>query len=454
VTHDLLVVVPGITGSALRQGDRTIWDTSAAAVAHGLARTTRVLEAMRLPEGLGDAEPDPDHRLEPAGLIMGWHIWPGFWAGAGYGRLLDRFRGLHPDQGRLVPFAYDWRLSNRTTAHRLQTAVETALARWRERPGHADAKVIYVCHSMGGLVTRYYLEVLGGRETARRLITIGTPYSGSIKAIRALTGGLVRLLPRLNDQLVEVARTLPAVHQLLPTYRCVNAGGDPVTLLAAGLPDLPTPATRDAHRLQREIAEAIDRNGPPPYERYAFGGRRQPTDQSVSRTPNGLRFHREQRGTNHTGDGTVPLFSSVAVEDATTAAGVFHAARHSGLQRHELLLDQVIDKINGVDLGATMAPPYELALDLPEVAPASTSIPVRVDADPSDLLLQAQIEDPEGTVLDAHIPVRPDGHGAYTTTVDLPPGTWHLNVATVPPTPPAQVGEVIVVTEPEPAPAS
>jgi len=247
-----------------------------------------VLEAMRLPEGLADADPDSAHRLDPVGLIQGWHLWPGFWAGAGYGRLLHRLRGLHGDPGRVVAFAYDWRLSNRATARRLQQVVGAKLARWRERPGHAD--------------------------------------------------------------------------------------GDPATLVDAALPDLSGAAARDAHRLHSEITAALDRNGPPAYERYAFGGRRQPTDQSVSSTQAGLRYHRQQRGTDHTGDGTVPLFSSVAPEDGTTAAGVFHAARHSGLQRNDLLLDQVIDKVNGVDLGATLAPPYELALDLPDVPrPASMS---------------------------------------------------------------------------------
>jgi len=451
VADDLIVVVPGITGSALRRDDRVIWDLSVAAVTHGLARTAQVLEVMRLPEGLADADPDSAHRLDPVGLIQGWHLWPGFWAGAGYGRLLHRLRGLHGDPGRVVAFAYDWRLSNRATARRLQQVVGAKLARWRERPGHADAKVIYVCHSMGGLITRYYLEVLGGRDTCQRLITIGTPYSGSIKAIRALTGGLVPLLPSLNDRLVDVARTMPAVHQLLPTYHCVLTDGDPATLVDAALPDLSGAAARDAHRLHSEITAALDRNGPPAYERYAFGGRRQPTDQSVSSTQAGLRYHRQQRGTDHTGDGTVPLFSSVAPEDGTTAAGVFHAARHSGLQRNDLLLDQVIDKVNGVDLGATLAPPYELALDLPDVTPAGFDVPLTVSADLRDLRLHASVKDPDGAPLDAHIPVRPDGRGSYSATLQLPPGTWDIEVETVAVAPPARVGDVLIVSPADPA---
>jgi hypothetical protein len=446
VAEDLIVVVPGITGSALRRGDQVVWDLSVAAVTHGLTRNVKALEAMRLPEGIADADPDTAHRLEPVGLIQGWHLWPGFWAGAGYGRLLHRLRRLHGGPERVVGFAYDWRLSNRATARHLRQAVEAKLARWRERPGHADAKVIFVCHSMGGLITRYYLEVLGGRDTCQRLITIGTPYSGSIKAVRVLTGGLLPLLPSLNDRLVDVARTMPAIHQLLPTYHCVLTDGDPATLTDAALPDLPGTAARDAQGLHSEIAAALDRNGPPAYERYAFGGRRQPTDQSVSSTHAGLRYHRQQRGTDHTGDGTVPLFSSVAPEDGTTAAGVFHAARHSGLQRNDLLLDQVIDKVCGVDLGATLAPSYELAVDLPDVTPAGVAVPLTVTADLPDLRLHACVRDLDDVPLDAHIPVRPDGRGTYTAALQVPPGTWHVEVETVANTPPARVGDVLIVS--------
>jgi Lecithin:cholesterol acyltransferase len=447
----MIVVVPGLTGSALRRGERMVWDLSVAAVSYGLARTAHVLDAMRLPEGLADAEPDPAYRLQPAGLIQGWHLWPGFWAGAGYGRLLDRLRHQHPDPRQLVAFAYDWRLSNRVTARQLQRTVESELARWREQPGNTDAKVTYVCHSMGGLLARYYLEVLGGRGTCRQLITIGTPYSGSIKAIKALTSGLIPLLPRLNDRLVDVARTFPSIHQLLPTYHCVLTREAPARLTEAALSDLPTSAARDALDLHTEIFEALARNGPPTYERYAFGGRRQPTDQSVSNTAAGLRYHRHQRGTDHTGDGTVPLFSSVAPEDTTTAAGVFHAARHSGLQRHDLLLDQIIDKVCGIDLGEILAPAYELALDLPEISPAGTSVPLSVTADLPDLLLQARIQDPNGSWLGDAVLLRPDGHGAYSATLQLPPGTWHVEVETLAALPPARIGDVLIISSADPA---
>lgn len=110
------------------------------------------------------------------------------------------------------------------------------------------------------------------------------------------------------------------------------------------------------------------------------------------------------------------------------------------------MLDQVVDKINGVDLGATLAPPYELALDVPDIAFAGADIPLIVTADLPDLLLHARIQHPDGTPLDAHIPLRPDGHGTYNTTLQLAPGTWHVEVETVTSVAPARVGDVLIVS--------
>ena len=92
--------------------------------------------------------------------------------------LLDRLRSLgyresartRPRAGNLLPVAYDWRLSCRYNARRLGTIIEPALQRWRDQGGqYADAQVVFVCHSMGGLIARWYIEQCGGAEITRKL---------------------------------------------------------------------------------------------------------------------------------------------------------------------------------------------------------------------------------------------------------------------------------------------
>lgn len=85
------------------------------------------------------------------------------------GRTLAK-RGLGP----LVGFSYLSLRSVPSSAARLALGV----ARTLEKEG--AQKVDIVCHSLGGLVARYYVECLGGAPYVRRIITIGTPHQGTL----------------------------------------------------------------------------------------------------------------------------------------------------------------------------------------------------------------------------------------------------------------------------------
>ncbi len=74
---------------------------------------------------------------------------------------------------------------------------------------------------MGGLVARYYLEVLGGWETCHALFTIGTPHRGAVNALDFLVHGYTLA----GVELTEVLQTCTAVYQLLPVYEMVDVGG-------------------------------------------------------------------------------------------------------------------------------------------------------------------------------------------------------------------------------------
>ncbi len=50
------------------------------------------------------------------------------------------------------------------------------------REEHGDRKIDIIAHSMGGLDARWYIEKLGGDEYVDKLITLGTPHTGTYLA--------------------------------------------------------------------------------------------------------------------------------------------------------------------------------------------------------------------------------------------------------------------------------
>ncbi|MEU8017701.1 hypothetical protein AB0B74_17270 [Micromonospora parva] len=440
-TRDLVVMVPGVTGSVLTlPGRGDVWNLSWPTVARGAAAFARTVDLLRLAEGA----PDTDG-LRPAGAVRGLHLWPGFYGGPGYDRLLRQLTDAVGPALRV--FSYDWRRSNRDTARLLNGHVRSWLDEWRRGAGGPSAKVVFVCHSMGGLVARYLIEVLGGRELTRRLVTLGTPYRGSVNAVRALTGDAFRPLRALgwDTLLTDVTRTFPALYELLPTYRCLDVGGGPATVRDVALPGLAPDAVASGLAFHDEIAAAVRVNGRPEYTVHAVAGKRQPTWQSVTVDRDGLSYGKAYQGRDYLGDGTVPLFSAVPPEWATTEEATCFAERHGPLTASRRVLDVILDKIDPVDLGEILAPPVELGLDVPEVAVADTPLPVVVTADRPDLLLHARLERPDRGEPVAVTMLRPDGHGRYDGYLLPPVGTWRMVVEAVAEVPPVVISDLVFV---------
>jgi len=75
---------------------------------------------------------------------------------------------IPPISVRLAP-------DNRVAARKLAKSAHAWLTAWRQSSGNANAKLILIAHSMGGLVSRYFLECLEGWKDTRALVTSERP---------------------------------------------------------------------------------------------------------------------------------------------------------------------------------------------------------------------------------------------------------------------------------------
>lgn len=172
---DLIVVVPGITGSVLERRGRVIWDKSWRTARSLLTADPAFLEALTL-DGVPPAQ-DPDG-LKATRLIDGPSMIPGLAKLGGYSRLaafLDQTFALVSKRGQAPPnyleFPYDWRLDNRQNATYLADFLAPRLNAWRRHSGVQEARIIIFAHSMGGLLARYYGGPgwLAGHSSARHI---------------------------------------------------------------------------------------------------------------------------------------------------------------------------------------------------------------------------------------------------------------------------------------------
>ncbi len=219
-----VVIVPGLMGSRLRDREtgKEVWPGSPADLLFA-SHTDLALDI------------DP-HTLEPLPNRLEAHDITDRAAGRDYYhsimRVLEQAGGyvrtepgdpVLPGQRHYYVFDYDWRQDNVLSAR--------GLSRFIEQIGvdHADPglEVDIVAHSMGGLISRYYLRfgevdtlddndfpiTMAGAERVRRVVLLGTPNLGSVEALKTLISGHPIGWTRIPP---GVLATMPSIYQLLP----------------------------------------------------------------------------------------------------------------------------------------------------------------------------------------------------------------------------------------------
>jgi hypothetical protein len=384
--RDVVVCIPGITGSVLRKDGEDVWNVSGGALLNALRTLGRSIDDLKLEQDPPDEDDLGDGITAPE-VIRDVHLIPGLWKIDGYTKMLryiadtfDVARGRN-----LFEFPYDWRRDNRVAARRLQRLSRGWLSDWRASSGAGDAKLVLVGHSMGGLISRYFLECLDGWRDTRTLVTFGTPYRGSVNALGTVVNGM-----RIKFfDLTEVARSFTAIHQLLPTYPCYVDGGEALAYVdEADIPNLDRAKAKAALDFHREIAAAVEEHRKDPayvnsgYKLARIVGFKQPTHQSAVRDGDRVRLLRTIDGQDPGGDGTVPRPSATPVEYDDDSGATFSPERHASLQNDDHLLLQLAGVLTGNTINWTQfrgaVSMIDLSLDVDDLYSLADSLHIRV----------------------------------------------------------------------------
>jgi len=250
-----VIVIPGILGSNLVQQDtgRIVWGAFSGTYADPL--TAEGARLIALPMGNGPLSELTDDvipngaldrvKIEILGLPIELNAYHSLLHTLGVGGFRDRelAEAGAIDYGSkhytCFQFGYDWRRSNAENAARLMAYIKETRAFVQSQferefgPGDYDVKFNIVAHSMGGLLTRYFLRygdaplptdgslpeiTWAGAEYVDQAILVGTPNAGSVLALRQLVEG-THPAPIINPYSAAILGTMPAVYELMPRAR-------------------------------------------------------------------------------------------------------------------------------------------------------------------------------------------------------------------------------------------
>ncbi len=401
--------------------------------------------------------------VAPGELMPDLHVIPGLWTPVtGYDSLLRRLRSLreHGRIGGVLPVAYDWRLSNRYNATRLATIVEPALDRWRAgSPDRAEARLVFVAHSMGGLIARWYIERCGGAELTRKLVTLATPYRGAATAVEQLVNGVHKDIGPLSVDLTAFARSLPSLHQLLPDYACIDTTEALQRLDETTVPELDTTMTADALTFHHDLTTAETARPASLTMTHTIIGVRQPTPTTLRITGTGVQTLDTVGDDNDYGDATVALTGAIGHDLPMDTNTVRRVVDHHGhLQANPWALDELEEALTATPVRRRASATVPARVTVPDLILAGEDLPVTVDIEadpPSAVLIQIVAAGAAGQrehVVASRTPRIRDGR-LQTRFTDLAPGGYEVRVTGLNPgSPVTPVTAPILVWTPEPTP--
>jgi pSer/pThr/pTyr-binding forkhead associated (FHA) protein len=191
----IVVFVPGLMGSELWLGNERVWPN----VKTIFTNPEVFLYPSKIP-------------LEPRNIVDELVIVPNLIKQDQYNRLGDYLVDeLNYKRGEnFFEFPYDWRQDVRISARQLGEKIEHI---------SSSQPIIIIAHSLGTMVSRYYVEKLGGHNKIERLILMGGPHKGAVKGLASmLVAPEVLPFGIMGERLREIIFTFPSSYQILPNY--------------------------------------------------------------------------------------------------------------------------------------------------------------------------------------------------------------------------------------------
>lgn len=161
------------------------------------------------------------------------------------------------------PWPYDWRADLRWNADRL-------VADLTQRLEDEGEKANLIGHSQGGLII-VLASKRAGADTWQELVSkaalVGAPLAGTMNALEALLPGSSGLGDENRLLARDMARTWPALYQMLPSWPCVeDSHGDPrpaeEQILSLGLGGWPGQTGVQPDLLQRAVDAQAELKNP------------------------------------------------------------------------------------------------------------------------------------------------------------------------------------------------
>lgn len=455
----LIILLPGIMGSTLQKDGKDLWALSGQALWQHLRTLGKRIAELGI-RGDDWQRDDVGDGIRAVRLIQDLHSIPPLVEHAGYSvitRGICDFFGLEQgsieqpaESASFFTFPYDWRRDNRAAARKLQQFIQTQLPRWRESSGAKNAQVILIGHSMGGLVSRYYLEVLGGWRDCVAAITVGSPHRGAIGALESLSNGFKKFSFNFTA-LSSLVQSFPSTYQILPTYPVVGIGGGYVRPADTdAIPNLEQARSKAGREefLEAIRLAAIENARNPDYvqKTIPWVGTRQDTAQSaVLKDGRLVTSFDPPPGLDPSlvdGDGTVPRVSAVPADLDGKRFERFAVERHGWLTNNPMTLQPLLDTL--LQIGSPGAPTF-FGIGEEQILPASINLHLEKLFLPDEpVAVQVSLVEAGDQPQSLDLSVRPVGHagvGAASTVSassarlalvefgGLTPGLYELTVS-------------------------